>query len=112
MLIEDALRHGTRWVVFEVPGEQLRARVKHQVEQFLSGLEAKGAFPTGGGYPPFFVKCDSETNPQGVDVRGSLHFIVGFAVGEPGNYLIYRVSQTVEAARVVPVSIDRFRFAG
>ncbi len=112
MLIEDALRHGTRWVVFEVPGEQLRARVKNQVEQFLSSLEAKGAFPTGGGYPPFFVKCDSETNPQGVDVRGSLHFIVGFAVGEPGNYLIYRVSQTVEAARVVPVSIDRFRFAG
>ena len=111
MLIEDALRHGTRWVVFEVPGEELRARVRRQVEEFFRGLEAKGAFPTGGGYPPFFVKCDSETNPQGVDVRGSLHFIVGFAVGEPGNYLIYRVSQTVEAAKVVPVSIDRFRFA-
>jgi hypothetical protein len=111
MLIEEALRHGTRWVVFEVPGEQLRARVRRQVEEFLGGLEAKGAFPTGGGYPPFFVKCDSETNPQGVDVRGALHFIVGFAVGEPGNYLIYRVSQTVESAKVVPVSIDRFRFA-
>lgn len=112
LLIEDALRNGTRWVVFEVPGEELRARVRRQVERFLAGLEAQGAFPTGGGYPPYFVKCDAETNPQGSDVRGALHFIVGFAVGQPGNYMIYRVSQTVEAARVVPVTMDRFRFAG
>lgn len=112
LLVEEALRHGTRWVVFEVPGDALRARVRNQVERFLSELAAKGAFPTGGGFPPFFVKCDAETNPQGVDIRGSLHFIVGFAVGEPGTYLLYRVSQTVEAARVVPVNIDRFRFAG
>lgn len=112
LLIEEALRHGTRWVVFEVPGESLRAKVKTQVEQFLAGLEARGAFPTGGGYPPFFVKCDSETNPQRADTRGALHFIVGFAAGEPGQYVIYRVSQTVEAARVVPISIERFRFAG
>lgn len=111
LLIEEALRHGTRWVVFEVPGEELRARVRRQVERFLSELAAKGAFPTGGGYPPFFVKCDAETNPQGIDIRGSLHFIVGIAAGEPGNYLVYRVSQTVESAKVVPVNIDRFRFA-
>jgi hypothetical protein len=97
--------------VFEVPGESLRARVRDQVEAFLGGLEAKGAFPTGGGYPPYFVKCDAETNPQGVDVRGSLHFIVGFAVGDVGKYIVYRVSQTVESAKVVPVNIDRFRFA-
>ncbi len=111
LMIEEALRHGTRWVVFEVPGESLRARVRDQVEAFLGGLEAKGAFPTGGGYPPYFVKCDAETNPQGVDVRGSLHFIVGFAVGDAGKYIVYRVSQTVESAKVVPVNIDRFRFA-
>ena len=112
LLIEEALRHGTRWVVFEVPGEGLRAKVRNQVEAFLAGLEAQGAFPTGGGYPPYFVKCDAETNPQGEDSRGALHFIVGFAAGATGRYVIYRVSQTVEAARVVPISIERFRFAG
>ncbi len=36
--------------------------------------------------------------------------LVGFAAVEPGDYLVFRVSQTVESARVVPVSIDRFRF--
>jgi phage tail sheath protein FI len=112
LLIEDALRNGTRWVVFENPGASLRARVRAQVEAFLADLEVDGAFASGGGYPPFFVKCDAETNPQGDDVRGTLHMLVGFAAVEPGDYLIYRVSQTVEAARVVPVSIDRFRFAG
>lgn len=112
MMIEEALRQGTRWVVFEVPGGELRARVRAQVEGFLSVLAERGAFPTGGGYPPYFVKCDGETNPQGEDVRGSLHFIVGFAVAGPGQYLVMRVSQTVEAARVVPLSMDRFRFAG
>jgi phage tail sheath protein FI len=112
LMIEEALRHGTRWVVFEVPGAELRARVRAQVEAFLASLADRGAFPTGGGYPPFFVKCDGETNPQGADVRGSLHFLVGFAVGGPGQYLIMRVSQTVEAARVVPLNMDRFRFAG
>ena len=112
LLIEDALRNGTRWVVFENPGASLRARVRAQVEAFLADLEVDGAFASGGGYPPFFVKCDAETNPQGDDVRGTLYMLVGFAAVEPGDYLIYRVSQTVEAARVVPVSIDRFRFAG
>jgi hypothetical protein len=112
LLLEEALRHGTRWVVFESPGPDLRARVRAQVEQFMAGLEADGAFVSGGGYPPYFVKCDAETNPQGDDARGSLHMLVGFAAVEPGDYLIYRVSQTVEAARVVPVSMDRFRLAG
>ena len=112
LMIEEALRQGTRWVVFEGPGRDLRARVRKQVEDFLAGLAAQGAFASGGGFPPFFVKCDRETNPQGEDMRGSLHFIVGYAVGSPGNYIVYRVSQTVESARVVPVSMDRFRFAG
>jgi phage tail sheath protein FI len=112
LMIEEALRHGTRWVVFEAPGAELRQRVREQVENYLSSLDARGAFSAGGGCPPFFVKCDSETNPQGDDSRASLHFIVGFAVTEPGNYLIFRVSQTVESAKVVPVSMDRFRFSG
>ena len=83
-----------------------------QGEEPIAALAERGAFPTGGGYPPYFVKCDAETNPQGEDVRGSLHFIVGFAVAGPGQYLVMRVSQTVEAARVVPLNMDRFRFAG
>jgi phage tail sheath protein FI len=112
LMVEEALRHGTRWVVFEAPGPDLRRRVREQVEEYLSGLDARGAFAAGGGCPPFFVKCDSETNPQGDDSRSALHFIVGFAVTEPGNYLVFRVSQTVESARVVPVSMDRFRFSG
>lgn len=112
LTIERTLRNGTRWVVFEVPGGELRARVREQVEEFLADLAAGGAFPTGSGYPPYFVKCDAETNPRGEDVRGALHFIVGFAVKRAGEYLVLRVSQTVEAARVVPLSIDRFRFAG
>ena len=86
--------------------------MREEVEEFLADLAARGAFPTGGGYPPYFVKCDAETNPRGGDARGALHFIVGFAVNAPGQYLVMRVSQTVEAARVVPVSMDRFRFAG
>jgi hypothetical protein len=111
LLVEEALRHGTRWVVFENPGSGLRAQVRAQVEDFLAGLEAAGAFVSGGGYPPYFVKCDAETNPQGDDARGTLHMLVGFAAVEAGDYLVFRVSQTVESARVVPVSIDRFRFA-
>ena len=86
--------------------------MRAQVEEFLETLETEGAFASGGGYPPYFVKCDAETNPQGDDARGTLHLLVGFAAVEPGDYLIYRVSQTVEAARVVPVSMDRFQFAG
>ncbi len=112
LMVEEALRHGTRWVVFEAPGPDLRRRVRQQVEEYLSGLDARGAFAAGSGCPPFFVKCDSETNPQGDASRSALHFIVGFAVTEPGNYLVFRVSQTVESAKVVPVSMDRFRFSG
>jgi phage tail sheath protein FI len=112
LLVEQALRHGTRWVVFENPGPELRERVRTQVEAFLGQLEVTGAFASGGGYPPYFVKCDDDTNPQGDEVRGTLHMLVGFAAVEPGDYLIYRVSQTIESARVAPVSMERFRFAG
>lgn len=110
--VEEALRNGARWVVFEAPGPELRDRVRRQVESYLASLDESGAFVSGVGCPPFFVKCDNETNPQGDDTRGVLHLIVGFAATEPGNYLIFRVSQTVESAKVVPVSMDRFRFAG
>ena len=111
LLIETALRDGTRWVVFEAPGPALRARVREQVEDFLASLEADGAFASGGGYPTYFVKCDAETNPQGDDERGVLHMLIGFAPVEPGEYLIFRVTHTVASASVVPVSMDRFRLA-
>jgi phage tail sheath protein FI len=62
--------------------------------QFRAGA-FQGATPSAA----FFVKCDSQTNPQDQIDAGIVTVFVGFAPLRPAEFVVIRISQkTAEAA--------------
>src|SRR6202035_2383751 len=64
LYIESSLYDGTQWVVFEPNGEQLWSQIRLNVGSFMQGLFLQGAFQGTSPQQAYFVKCDSENNPQ------------------------------------------------
>src|SRR5208337_1486692 len=85
LFIEESLYRGTQWVVFEPNDEPLWAQVRLNVGAFMHTLFRRGAFQGTTAKDAYFVKCDSNTNPQ-VDIdNGVLNVIVGFAPLKPAE---------------------------
>ena len=103
LAIEKTLLEGTRWVVFEPPGPALAARLSHQLSLWLESLRFAGRLAGGPG-EAWFVHVDP---PRAATVPGA-EFTVGFAPRRASEFAIYRVCQTLHAARLAPVSPERW----
>ena len=55
--VERSIDHGLQWVVFEPNDERLWARVRQQVEEFLTALWRDGRLVGTKPEDAFFVKC-------------------------------------------------------
>ena len=55
--VEASIRHGLQWVVFEPGGEPLWARVRQQVEDFLTDAVARRAADRRPADDAFFVQA-------------------------------------------------------
>ncbi|MFZ1008387.1 MAG: phage tail sheath subtilisin-like domain-containing protein, partial [Candidatus Sulfotelmatobacter sp.] len=64
MYIETSLYDGTQWVVFEPNDQPLWSQIRLNVGAFMQGLFMQGAFQGNSPQQAYFVKCDSENNPQ------------------------------------------------
>ena len=47
----------------------------------------------------FFVKCDAETNPPNLRELGQVVTEIGVAIVRPAEFVIFRISQFVAAAK-------------
>jgi phage tail sheath protein FI len=93
LYIEESLYRGTQWVVFEPNDEPLWAQVRLNVGAFMHTLFRQGAFQGTTAKDAYFVKCDSNTNPQ-VDIdNGILNVIVGFAPLKPAEFVVIKIQQ-------------------
>jgi phage tail sheath protein FI len=88
LYIEESIRRGTSWVVFEPNGEPLWARVRLQVDAFMHELFRRGALQGAKAAEAYFVKCDAETTTRSDIERGVLNFLVGFAPLKPAEFVI------------------------
>ncbi len=91
--VEESIEQGTQWVVFEPNDEDLWARVRRDVEAFLTGVWRDGALFGSTPDQAFFVKCDAEINPPDVRDRGQLFIDIGLAPVKPAEFVVFRMSQ-------------------
>jgi hypothetical protein len=104
LAVERTLLQGTRWVVFETPGPDLARRLCTQLSRWLESLRFEGRL-AGETAQAWFVDVNEVSAPTRPT---RIEFTVGFAPSRPGDFVIYRVSQGLHAARLVPVSAERW----
>ncbi len=91
--VEKSIERGTMWVVFEPNTPFLWARVRRDVNAFLTGLWGTGALFGASAAEAFFVKCDEELNPPASRDEGKLIIEIGLAPVKPAEFVIFRISQ-------------------
>ncbi|MFU8895232.1 MAG: hypothetical protein ACNA8J_02475 [Gammaproteobacteria bacterium] len=102
--VERTLLQGTRWVVFEPAGRDLAQRLQAQLGGWLESLRFAGLL-AGDAPEAWFVDVNEVSVPHR---PAQVEFTVGFAPRKPKNFIIYRVSQGLHAARLAPVSAERW----
>ncbi|GIJ43224.1 tail protein [Virgisporangium aliadipatigenens] len=91
--VEESVRRGTQWAVFEPNDRDLWERVKRTLNSFLRGLWMQGALVGTTAEQAFFVVCDESNNPSSSIDEGKLIVEVGIAPVKPAEFIIFRVSQ-------------------
>jgi uncharacterized protein len=93
LFLESSLYDGTQWVVFEPNDETLWSAIRLNVTSFLQGLFLQGAFQGTTPQQAYFVKCDSENNPQSSIDQGVVNILVGFAPLYPAEFVVIQIQQ-------------------
>lgn len=93
--IEKSIELGTQWVVFEPNDQDLWARVRRTVNNFLERLWREGALFGSAPEQAFYVKCDEEINTPETMLLGRLYVEVGICPVRPAEFVVFRISQWV-----------------
>ncbi|RZU48474.1 hypothetical protein EV385_0190 [Krasilnikovia cinnamomea] len=91
--VEESIRRGTQWAVFEPNDFDLWQRVKRNITSFLRGLWSQGALVGATPEQAFYVLCDESNNPASSVDEGKLIVEVGIAPSKPAEFVIFRISQ-------------------
>jgi uncharacterized protein len=91
--IEKSIELGTQWAVFEPNDEDLWARVRRTVSNFLERIWREGALFGATPEQAFYVKCDEELNPPETMILGRLYIEVGVCPVRPAEFVVFRISQ-------------------
>jgi hypothetical protein len=99
LYLESSLYDGTQWVVFEPNDEPLWSQIRLNVGSFMQGLFLQGAFQGSTPQQAYFVKCDSENNPQSSIDQGIVNILVGFAPLYPAEFVVIQIQQMAGQAQ-------------
>jgi len=100
LFIEESIDEGTQWVVFEPNNENLWARVRQTINQFLTGVWRDGALMGLTQDEAFFVKCDRTTMTQDDIDNGRLIVLIGVAPVKPAEFVIFRIAQVAKGSEI------------
>ncbi|WP_437944124.1 phage tail sheath family protein [Sorangium sp. So ce281] len=95
--IEQSLKEGTRWAVFEPNDAPLWSQLRLSIGAFMHQLFRRGAFKGARSQEAYFVKCDAETTTPADQDRGIVNVIVGFAPLKPAEFVILQFQQITRA---------------
>jgi phage tail sheath protein FI len=93
IFIEDSIKQGTQWVVFEPNAEPLWAQVTQAVTNFLDTVWRSGALEGVKQEEAFFVRCDRTTMTEDDIANGRLIVLIGIAPVKPAEFVIFRFKQ-------------------
>lgn len=90
LFLEESIRRGTGWAVFEPNDEPLWARIRQTVGDFLNQLFRQGAFQGSTSPQACFVRCDRSTMTADDLANGRLRFEIGFAPLKPAEFVVLK----------------------
>jgi hypothetical protein len=93
LFLEESIRQGLQWTAFEPNNEFLWTRVRSQVDNFLNGVFAQGAFPANRPQDAYFVRCGLDTMTQNDIDNGRLIILIGIAPIRPAEFVMLRIGQ-------------------
>mgnify|MGYP001324538280 CR=1 FL=1 len=93
IFVEESIKRGTNWVVFEPNDEQLWARVQRTIDAFLTRVWRDGALMGSSPDEAFFINIGRETMTQDDIDNGRLICIIGIAPVKPAEFVIFRIAQ-------------------
>lgn len=93
LFLRESIEQGTQWVVFEPNNEELWARVRQTIKNFLTDVWEDGALMGTSPDEAFFVKCDRTTMTQSDIENGRLICEIGVAPTRPAEFVIFRIAQ-------------------
>jgi uncharacterized protein len=93
LFLESSLYDGTQWVVFEPNDENLWAAIRLNITSFMQDLYLQQAFQGTSPAQAYFVKCDSDNNPQSSIDQGVVNILVGFAPLYPAEFVVIQIQQ-------------------
>ncbi|TDC89524.1 phage tail sheath family protein [Saccharopolyspora aridisoli] len=91
--VEESLRRGLQWAVFEPNNDQLWQQIRLNASGFLHGLFQHGAFQGRTPREAYFVKCDSDTTGEADVERGVVNVVVGIAPVKPAEFVVVTIQQ-------------------
>jgi hypothetical protein len=96
-MVSESLEEALQWVVFETNHEPLWKAIRRDITAFLTLLWRQGMLKGETPEQAFFVKCDSETNPDEVVAAGQVVTTIGLSVVKPAEFVVIRISQQAGA---------------
>ena len=99
-MAEQSIERGTGWVVFEPNDDRLWKRMRRDITAFLLRLWRQGALFGKTPEQAFFVKCDSETNPDESIDAGRVVVEIGMSPVKPAEFVIFRIGQMAAGAEI------------
>ncbi len=93
IFLEESIKRSTTWVIFETNDQNLWARVKGMIENFLTHVWRNGALMGVSPEEAFFVKVDMSTMTQSDIADGRLVCLIGVAPVRPAEFVIFRIAQ-------------------
>lgn len=93
LFIEESMRRGLQWAVFEPNDEPLWSQIRASVGSFMQRLFEAGAFQGTAPQQAYSVKCDPETTTPADVERGIVNILVGFAPLKPAEFVVLKFQQ-------------------
>ncbi len=93
IFLEETIKMGTNWVVFEPNDEKLWARVRRTLDAFLTRVWKDGALMGTTPAEAFFIDIGRSTMTQDDIDNGKLICVIGVAPVKPAEFVIFRITQ-------------------
>jgi uncharacterized protein len=93
IFVEESIKAGTNWVVFEPNDERLWARVHRTIDAFLTRVWRGGALMGSSPGEAFFIDISRNTMTQDDIDNGRLICVIGIAPVKPAEFVIFRITQ-------------------
>ncbi|GAB3258507.1 phage tail sheath family protein [Kineosporia babensis] len=89
--VEDSLRQGLRWAVFQPNTPGLWKSLERSVAEFLTRVWESGGLFGRTAAEAFYVTVDESVNPPGARERGEVYIEIGLAVTRPAEHVVLRI---------------------